>query len=222
VTLIRSFTTPITSQSINSPIAVQEKILEQYRIHWFLGLRQSELFLSDRSGALEHAQYALQKSRIQIERIELEIKELENCKDALDDQESTTKTRLILDIEEKRLEINEIKRGFDQSEYQIRDAMAEFRTAESLRSSILKQHSSEISNMNYSDLHAIFGRECFNALRLNVLCKQILALEVGESIAEMISSVNPNELDTLLETAKNRLSNDFQSLALSSFTEKNQ
>lgn len=189
---------PVTSQSINSPAIVQHKIAQEYRIHWFLGLRQAELFILDRAGALEYTKSELKIADIKKRRLELESVELlkiANC--PIDDRRGLA----ALDMEEKQIHINNLNRQIEKTEYQIRDAFAELREADRMRSMITRDHAEEIENMSFEELQDAFGVECIEAKQADSLCIEVMALSVGRPIAEILNSVETGRSDSVLSSA---------------------
>lgn len=189
---------PVTSQSINSPAIVQHKIAQEYRIHWFLGLRQSELFILDRAGAIEYTKSELKIADIKRRRLEIESVELlkiANC--PIDDRSALA----ALDVEEKQIHINNLNRQIEKTEYQIRDAFAELHEANRMRMLITRDHAEEIDNMSFGELQEVFGVECIEAKQADSLCIEVMALSVGRPIAEILNSIEPSRSDSVLSGA---------------------
>jgi hypothetical protein len=189
---------PITSQSINSPAIVRWQIQQQYRIHWFLGLRQAELSVLDRTGALEYTRSTLRLSEIKKKRLQIQIESLEKiASNPLD------KAREIasLDIEEKQIEIKQIDREIEKTQYQIRDAIEELTAAQNARALIVFDHQAELDNLTYSELQEVFGPQCIEAKQADSLCTEVMALSVGQPIAQLISTLEPGRSDAVLSRA---------------------
>ena len=187
---------PVTSQSINSPAIVRHKISEEARIHWFLGLRQAELFVQDRLDALRHAHSELKLSDIKKRRLEIQIEDL---KSEILDQRNTAKkkTCLGLDIEEKQIELDRLILQLSKVEYQVRDAVAELEAANEMLETISLQHREEIENMNFEELQAAFGVACIEAKQAHALSVKLNALLFGDSIADILSSIDPSRLEAV-------------------------
>lgn len=171
---------PMTSQSVNSPAIVRHKINQEYRIHWFLGLRQAELFIIDRTNAINHTESQLKLLSVKRRKLELEIKTLEDRSSELD----------ILNIKEKELEIEQLNNEVCKIHYQVRDALAELEAAQKIYTIIVNEHNEELSNLTFDELQKSFGIECIEAKQANSLCIQMMATQLGQPIAEIIHSLD--------------------------------
>ena len=197
---------PITSQSINSPAIVKHKIEEECRIHWFLGLRQAELFIQDRLGALEHTKSQLSLLALTRRRKEIEVEQLRLIAQRLD-RSPREKELTSISIAEIEIELTTHDRQFKTIEYQIRDAVAELDAATEMRSVTVKDHQSEIDNMTFDELQDAFGVECIEAKQVHLLATQMNALTVGDSIANTLSSIAPDRAEAVfMKLAQHHLS----------------
>jgi hypothetical protein len=193
---------PVTSQSINSPAIVKDKILQEYRIHWFLGLRQAELFVQDRLKALNYtkSQLALleltqERRDIQIQRIKLTDYSLRSGSLSCDLDRQFDE----IAIKEIQIEVAKANTEIEDIKYQVRDAVAELKAALKIRETISSEHAEELESMNFDELQEAFGDACIDAKQAHCLSSQIGALIMGGDVISTLTSISPDRLDSIFD-----------------------
>lgn len=128
---------PLTNLSINSRAGVEFEIRRQERIHWFLGLRQAELFIQERTAALE-TNYRLQRDYARTCRgWQRELESLQALEFLTPDQEDQ--------IEKLEDDIAAAQRSSETLQPLIRDCAMELATAEAEKERILAPHPEAIA-----------------------------------------------------------------------------
>lgn len=124
---------PLAHLSTNSKAAVEFEIRRQERIHWFLGMRQAELFIRDKLSAL-YTNREAERSYVR------KIKAISREKDALGAKGVAASLDELARIEEIEDQIISAQRSWLDLQPLIRDADMELQVARDERDRIIYPH----------------------------------------------------------------------------------
>ena len=116
-------------------------------------MRQSVMELQDKLGALYSAKTSHKKAILKLERIKLEIENLE-MEIKKEEDNSYTKKRLKLSLLEKEVDLEEAERGVNSSNHLVKDAMLKVVQHQNLVDKYKKEV--ESSNLSYEESEVVY------------------------------------------------------------------
>lgn len=182
---IRSSDSPLTltNLSTNSLAATIDTIRKAEWKHWYLGLRQSELTIRDREGALEHNALALRKHQRHIRKLQRELDKLPAPSDLVLTPDEADR------LEEIQDEIEAAKRAWINLQPLKRDAELELKAARSERQRLLVAHPEALA-LSFEEMQATYTDEALDAVEGFYIAARIwaaqnqLPAEVGVALFE--------------------------------------
>ena len=191
----------LTNLTMNSRAGVLREIQKQYSIHWFLGLRQAELFIFDRSQVLaQHYQKQKEFNR-QVEAYKRQLNQLRQFQNhwmgqwiyALLVGHKSWFGEPELALNQKIEHLEDLIEAAEQQqsflEPLIRDAINELRAAEQMKEQIVSSHPEALS-MSYDELQERFSSVALSELQVLHMAARVWAVRnylpegVGQTIFE--------------------------------------
>lgn len=182
---------PLTNVSINSKAGVELEIQRQERIHWFLGLRQAELFIQEKRAALE-TNYHLQRKHVR------QVKSWQRQLQALEELEQPNLEQ-VDQIEELKDDIAAAKSSQENLQPLIRDCVMELHSAEAQKQRILGDHPEAI-DLSYIELQTRYSAVALLEKQAHAAAAEIWASQnaLPVSIGHLLFSLAPAERDYVL------------------------
>jgi hypothetical protein len=182
---------PICNKSINSRASVIHEIRRREMEHWFSGLRQAELFIDEKSSALENFIFECRKQEREIRRMERQVNDLAEAVHPSERQQD--------DLEACRDYIELTTRKLVRSRAEVRDALMERDAAIQERDRILAEHP-EATALTYQELQEMFTAPMLLERQARFIAARVWAAQNGlpEGVGESVFSLPPEQREALL------------------------
>lgn len=182
---------PLCNKSINSRAAVIHEIRRRELEHWYSGLRQAELFMDEKTAALEAFVFDCREYELGLQEAELKISELEKK------QSLTPKQRIKLSRLQNSIDLS--SRRLFRIRAEVRDAMMEFAAAKGERDRILQEHP-EALHLSYDEMQERFTAPMLQERQARYIAARVWAAQNGlpDGVGESVFSVPLEQREALL------------------------
>ncbi|MBD1864181.1 MULTISPECIES: hypothetical protein [Trichocoleus] len=182
---------PLTNLSINSKAGVEHEIQRQERVHWFLGLRQAELFIQEKRAALETNYHLQRKHSRQVKTWEKELQTLQELEQPSLEQ--------LDQIEALQDDIAAAKSSQENLQPLIRDCGMELHSAEDQKQRILQAHPEAI-DLSYIELQTRYSAVALLEKQAHVTAAEIWASHnaLPVSVGHLLFDLSPADRDYVL------------------------